>query len=127
MNIILMSISCIVVLSVQQLQISSKRTDLSVDPAFQLKPGKGIELVQGNCMPCHSTAIVAANHMTREGWSKTIDTMQKKNGMWPLSPVMKEQLLDYLETAQRIEDPGLEEGKRSPWATPLYRPNPLWK
>lgn len=100
---------------------------VSMNPVFQLKPGQGRELVQANCIPCHSTAIVAANHMSREGWSKTIDTMQKKNGMWPLSPEIRSRLLNYLETAQRVEDKGLEQGKSSPWATPLYRPNPLWK
>lgn len=107
-------------------EAASDKSNLVVDPAFQLKPGKGMELVMANCMPCHSTAIVAANHMSRDGWSKTIDTMQQKNGMWPLSPQIRKQLLDYLEVAQRVEDPGLEEGKSSPWATPLYRPNPLW-
>ena len=35
-------------------------------------------------------------------------------------------ILDYLETAQRPEDAGLTAGKQSPWASPLYRPNPLW-
>ena len=95
-------------------------------PAASLKPGPGREFVAANCIPCHSTALVAANHMTREQWDKTITTMQQVNGMWPLPAEMRERILDYLENAQRVEDKGLDAGKQSPWATPLYRPNPLW-
>jgi hypothetical protein len=92
----------------------------------QLKPGKGRELVQANCIPCNSTAIIAANHLGRAKWDEIITKMQQKNGMWPILPAVRSQILDYLETAQRPEDAGLEKGKETPWATPLYRPNPLW-
>lgn len=93
---------------------------------FGLAPGPGREFVLANCIPCHSTALVAANHMTRKQWEKTITTMQKVNGMWPLAPAIRERILDYLEKAQRVDDKGLDAGKQTPWATPLYRPNPLW-
>lgn len=92
----------------------------------QLKAGKGRELVQANCIPCHSTAIIAANHLSRDQWDGLITQMQKKNGMWPLLPAVRAQILDYLEVAQRPDDPGLNKGKETPWAAPLYRPNPLW-
>ena len=92
----------------------------------QLKAGKGRELVQVNCIPCHSTAIIAANHLTRKQWDDLITQMQKKNGMWPVLPAIRTQILDYLEVAQRPDDPGLNKGKESPWADPLYRPNPIW-
>lgn len=92
----------------------------------QLKPGKGRELVQANCIPCHSTAIIASNHLSRKQWDEIITQMQKKNGMWPLLPVVRNQILDYLETAQRPDDPALSKAKETPWAAPLYQPNPLW-
>lgn len=91
-----------------------------------LKPGAGRSMVVANCIPCHSTAIIAANHMNRQQWDRIITNMQEKNGMWPLPTTLRAQILDYLEAAQRVEDPGLDAGKQSPWAQPLYRPNPLW-
>ena len=64
--------------------------------------------------------------MNRKQWDKTITTMQQVNGMWPLPSPVRQRILDYLEKAQRVPDLGLDAGKVSPWATPLYRPNPLW-
>jgi mono/diheme cytochrome c family protein len=92
----------------------------------RLKRGKGRELVAVHCIPCHSTAIITANHLTREQWDVTITTMQQRHGMWMLPPALRNQILDYLESTQRPADPGLDQGKESPWASPLYRPNPLW-
>ncbi|MCD8535394.1 MAG: hypothetical protein LR011_11675 [Verrucomicrobia bacterium] len=96
------------------------------DVIFGLKPGTGREYVLGYCMPCHSTTLVASNHMSRERWDATIDTMQIKNGMTPIPPDIRDRILDYLEVAQRVDDPGLNASRKSPWASPLYRPNPLW-
>ncbi len=93
----------------------------------QLKNLPGKALVQANCIPCHSTAIIAANHLTRRQWDETITVMQKKNGMWTIPAPMRKQILDYLEKAQRPADAGLARGKKTPWARPLYRANPLWK
>ena len=91
-----------------------------------LKPGEGREVVMANCIPCHSTALVAANHMSREGWDRTITRMQTENGMWAIPKEVREMILDYLEIAQRVPDADLDAGRQSPWASPLYRPNPLW-
>jgi len=91
-----------------------------------LKPGPGREQVQINCIPCHSTAIITATHATRERWDELITTMQQRHGLWPLVPTIRKQLLDYLAAAQPPSDPGLDAGKQTPWAQPLYRPNPLW-
>ncbi len=91
-----------------------------------LKPGKGREQVQINCIPCHSTAIITATHATRERWDELITMMQQKHGLWPLIPTIRTQLLDYLAATQPPSDPGLDAGKQTPWAQPLYRPNPLW-
>lgn len=91
-----------------------------------LKPVPGREQVQINCIPCHSTAIIAATHATRERWDELITTMQQKHGLWPLVPTIRKQLLDYLTATQPPSDPSLDAGKQTPWALPLYRPNPLW-
>ena len=91
-----------------------------------LKPGPGREQVQINCIPCHSSAIITATHATRERWDELITTMQQKHGLWPLVPTIRKQLLDYLSATQPPSDPGLDAGKQTPWAQPLYRPNPLW-
>lgn len=92
----------------------------------QLKPGAGRELVLANCLPCHSTAVIASAHLSRERWDQMITRMQTQNGLWPIAPAMREQILNYLAATQPPSDPGLEKGKETPWATPLYRPNPLW-
>ena len=91
-----------------------------------LKPGLGREQIQINCIPCHSTAIIAATHATRARWDELITTMQQKHGLWPLVPTIRAQLLDYLAATQPPTDPALDAGKQTPWAQPLYRPNPLW-
>ncbi len=98
----------------------------SVEQAFGLKPGPGRELVLANCLPCHSTAIVAANHLKRERWSELVTQMQAKNGMRPIDDATRDKILDYLEAAQRPEDAGLNAGKQTPWAAPLYPTNPIW-
>lgn len=93
----------------------------------QLKPGPGRELVLANCLPCHSTAVIASAHLARERWDQTITRMQQQNGLvWPIAPETRRQMLDYLAATQPPSDPGLEKAKESPWAAPLYRPNPLW-
>lgn len=92
----------------------------------QLKPGHGREQVFAHCMPCHSTAVIVASHQTREQWDQTITKMQKQNGMWAIAPTIRNQILDYLEASQPPSEPALEKAKESPWASPLYRPNPLW-
>ena len=99
----------------------------NISAIAQLKNSPGKALVVANCIPCHSTAIIAANHLSRKEWDETITTMQKKNGMWPIAAPIRKQILDYLAIAQRPEDQGLNQGKATPWANPLYRPNPLWK
>ena len=110
----------------EQIQSIAVRSSANSAPPADLKPGPGRALVVANCIPCHSTALVAANHMNRRQWDNTITTMQQVNGMWPLPSQVRQKILDYLEIAQRVPDQGLDAGKTSPWAAPLYRPNPLW-
>lgn len=98
----------------------------AIEKQFGLKPGPGRELVLANCLPCHSTAIVASNHLKRERWAELVTQMQERNGMRPLDEATRNRILDYLATAQRPDDAGLSAGKQTPWAAPLYRPNPMW-
>lgn len=99
----------------------------NVSAITRLKDAPGKTMVVANCIPCHSTAIIAANHLTRQQWDETVTKMQKQNGMWPIAAPVRKQILDYLAVAQRPEDRGLNQGKTSPWANPLYQPNPFWK
>jgi hypothetical protein len=93
----------------------------------QLKPGAHRDLVLVNCLPCHSTAVIASAHLSRERWDQTITRMQTQNGLvWPIPPETRSKILDYLAATQPPSDPGLEKAKETPWAAPLYRPNPLW-
>ena len=119
------------IISMGALQLSAvepavNRMPDEIENQFGLKPGPGRELVLANCLPCHSTAVVAANHLQRERWSELVEQMQQKNGMRPIDAETRNKILDYLETAQRPEDAGLSVGKQTPWATPLYQPNPIW-
>lgn len=98
----------------------------AIQRQFGLKPAPGRELVLAHCLPCHSTAIIAANHLSRERWDELLATMQTRHGMRPLDPTNRARVLDYLGFAQRPDDAGLNAGKQSPWAAPLYRPNPIW-
>ena len=95
-------------------------------PTYGLPEAPGRDLVLANCMACHSGAIVAANHLSRERWDALIDQMREKNGMWELTPETRSAILDYLEAHQRPDAPGLDAAKVTPWASPLYQPNPIW-
>ena len=98
----------------------------ALEKQFGLKPGPGRELVLANCLPCHSTAIIAANHLKRERWAELVAQMQARNGMRPIDEATQSKILNYLESVQRPDDAGLSAGKQTPWAAPLYQPNPIW-
>lgn len=87
-----------------------------------LVEAEGVQLVRAHCAACHSLQLVRQNRMTRERWDATITWMQETQKLWPIPPEQREPLLDYLGTWQA---PAPVEGD-SPWATPTYRPNPLW-
>lgn len=98
----------------------------NINSVADLKDHKGRDVVLAMCMPCHSAAVITASHRNRAGWDQTITKMQKQNGMWAIPDEIRTQLLDYLEATQPPSDPGLEKARETPWANPLYRPNPLW-
>jgi len=98
--------------------------NLSEQTILGLKPGKGRDLVLANCIGCHSTRLIVSHRLNRKRWEETITTM-KQHGLWTLPPQWKDQILNYLETNQGPLQDG--DQKITPWALPLYRPNPLWK
>jgi quinohemoprotein amine dehydrogenase alpha subunit-like protein len=93
-----------------------------------LAPGEGRDLVLGNCTVCHSASIILQNHMSREAWDKTITWMQKEQGMWELEKSDRKIILDYLSTAQGLNQKLAKEnpGKRkNPMYEFDYQPNPF--
>ena len=70
---------------------------------------EGLELVIGNCTPCHSAKLITQNRASREGWKSSIRWMQRTQKLWELGE--KEALiLDYLEKNYAPE----ETGRRKP-------------
>ena len=90
-----------------------------------LKPGDGRQLVLTHCVPCHSTSLVVSHRATRDGWDEIITRMQKEEGLWSFSTEDRTALLDYLEVTQGAVDTE-QLARVTPWAEPLYRPNPIW-
>ena len=63
-------------------------------PAFKSAPGA--ELVQANCIMCHSHEYITTQPaFTREQWKASVTKMQQKYGA-PLAPEAVDALLDYL-------------------------------
>ena len=103
-------------------------------PTDNLKDGEGVELVRENCLACHDDSYIVSLRLSRESWGETLEVMLGM-GMPPLDPEVREQVLDYLEAVQGFESAegrgaGGEDGGNaawfeSPWANPLYEPNPL--
>jgi hypothetical protein len=91
----------------------------------ELEPGEGREIVIAACTGCHNTDIIVSAHMGRKSWDATLTWMQETQGLAPLVPEVRKIILDYLEKTQGLADDEAE-GTSSPWAYPLYRPNPLW-
>lgn len=91
----------------------------------QLAPGEGRDLVLSACTGCHTTELIVASHMTRKSWDSTLTWMEETQGLTRLEPAVRKAILDYLEKTQGLS--GAEEGETSsPWASPRYRPNPIW-
>ncbi len=103
---------------------------LVVSPAFaqtdNLKDGPNVDLVRQECLACHEDSYITASNFDRATWDEMLDVMVGM-GMAPLDDANRELVLDYLEAAQGPEsdDDDGEADPATPWAEPLYRPNPL--
>lgn len=87
---------------------------------FELPEGMHRDLVQNNCTPCHSPALIMQQQLSREQWDERITWMQKKQNLWKLDPPVREAILDYL--AEQF-GAGADVGESD---EPLYLPNPVW-
>ena len=112
-------------LSAQPAQPAQPAQDADEDLLHGLKPGEGRQLTLTYCALCHSASLVVSYRTTREGWDEVITRMEKEEGLWLFSIEDRTALLDYLEATQGPMD--AEESVRvTPWAEPLYKPNPIW-
>lgn len=94
-------------------------------PSAELLPGDGRDLVLAACTGCHTTDLIVASHMSRKSWETTLTWMEETQGLKPLEPAVRKAILDYLEKTQGPESEN-EGHTSSPWASPRYRPNPIW-
>ena len=61
-----------------------------------LKPGPGIELVQANCLVCHSSEYISTQPpMPRAFWEASVKKMREKYGA-PATDDVVPKLVDYL-------------------------------
>ena len=112
-------------LSAQPAQAAQPAQDADEDLLHGLKPGEGRQLTLTYCALCHSASLVVSYRTTREGWDEVITRMQKEEGLWLFSIEDRTALLDYLEATQGPMD-SEEPVRVTPWAEPLYKPNPIW-
>lgn len=104
-------------------------------PTDNLVEAEGVELVREYCLACHDDSYIISMNVPRDAWDDTLVLMLGM-GMPPLDPEVHEKVLDYLEETQGVasSEEGTDSGETggapaadfaSPWATPVYHPNPL--
>lgn len=73
---------------------------LAGEEIVKLKDGPGQDLVQANCVMCHSLDYIQMNSvfLDREGWQKSVDKMIKVMGA-PIRPDDVPPIVDYLASA----------------------------
>ena len=67
------------------------------EPAITLKPGAGLDKVEGNCAACHSLAYIQMNSpfLNAAGWNAEVTKMIKAFGA-PISDADAKAIADYL-------------------------------
>jgi len=95
------------------------------DDLSQLPPGEGREATITACTGCHGASLVASQRMDRAAWDATITAMQGAQGLVGLSGDARGVVLTYLSAAFGPQEASPADAS-SPWAEPLYPPNPLW-
>ncbi len=125
MRKVLIAAVAVVLLAVGIVALLEFRPAPEDDLAQGLKPGEGRQLVLTHCVPCHSTTLVVTYRTSREGWDEVITRMQTEEGLWSFTTEDRKALLDYLEATQGPMD-SEELVRATPWAEPLYKPNPIW-
>ena len=74
-----------------------------LDPITGLIMAEGWELVRTHCIACHSMKIITQAGKDRSNWGKTLLTMQRTGGLYPLGE-LEGKILDYLEKNYPIAD-----------------------
>ncbi|MEQ9065029.1 MAG: hypothetical protein RIE58_12725 [Vicingaceae bacterium] len=77
----------------------------SVDDASGLIIDRHFDVVKTQCGACHSTALVAQNRFTRDGWLELIRWMQAEQKLWDLGE-QEAGILDYLAKNYAPKDMG---------------------
>jgi hypothetical protein len=93
-------------LSALLLSAGSVTASLAGESDVKLRDGPGRELVQANCVMCHSLDYIQMNSvfLDREGWQKSVDKMIKVMG----APIRTEDvapIVDYLTAAYGKQAP----------------------
>ena len=67
------------------------------EPVVELKPGLGLDKVEGNCAACHSLAYIQMNSpfLNAAGWNAEVGKMIKAFGA-PISDADANEIADYL-------------------------------
>jgi sulfite dehydrogenase (cytochrome) subunit B len=70
---------------------------LADEPIIDLKPGPGLDKVQGNCGACHSLDYIQMNSpfLNAAGWNAEVTKMMKVMGA-PISDADAKAIADYL-------------------------------
>jgi hypothetical protein len=104
-------------------EVGGEEEALAAGDLDLLPEGDHRDLVIATCTTCHGAALVTSQRLSRAGWDETISWMQKEQALWDLAGEQRGQVLDYL--AEHF-GPRAVAVDSSPWAHPLYEPNPLW-
>jgi len=76
-----------------------------------LPPGAGRDETFYACTPCHGTAIIRAQGMSRERWDATIDWMVERHGMPEIDDIDRKLVLEYLAS----NFPSRQRGRTNPF------------
>ena len=70
---------------------------LAQESQLRLRDGPGRQLVEANCVMCHSLDYIQMNSvfLDREGWQKSVDKMIKVMGA-PIAEADAQKIADYL-------------------------------
>ena len=79
------------------LSVAPAATCVAGEEIVKLNDAPGRELVQANCLMCHSLDYIQMNSvfLDREGWQKSVDKMVKVMGA-PIRPEDVPGIVDYL-------------------------------
>lgn len=67
------------------------------------------------CIACHNFKLVAAQGMSRDKWSETLDWMVSKHNMPKLAAEEREKMLDYLAASFPPRAPAQQGGWKNPF------------